>query len=87
MQEHVGEHAQSTVARRVVVLVPKDRSVDLSLGRILQPFDLFLRLGGDIDLQRLNIFLDAVDQAHFAVLAVRDIFVSHDCLETFELTQ
>jgi hypothetical protein len=46
MQEDVGEHAQRPVARRVVVFVAKDRSVDLSLGRIFQSLDLLFRLAG-----------------------------------------
>ena len=59
MQEHVGQHAQRAVARRVVVLVAEDRSVDLGLGRIFQALDLFLGLGGHVGLERLNVFLDA----------------------------
>ena len=49
------------IARRVIVFVAEDRSVDLSLGRIFQTLDLLLRLAGYVDLHRLNVFLDAVD--------------------------
>ncbi len=58
MQEDVGQHAQRAVARRVVVLVPEDRGVNLGLGRILQPFDLFFRLGWDVGLESLNVVFD-----------------------------
>ncbi len=44
MQEDVRQHAQSAITRRVVVLVAKDRGVDLGLGRIFQAFNLLFRL-------------------------------------------
>ena len=46
MQEDVRQHAQRPVARRVVVLVAEDGSVDLGLCRILQTFDLSLAFAG-----------------------------------------
>jgi hypothetical protein len=88
MQEDVGKHAQRPIARRVVVLVAEDRSVDLSLGRIFQALDLFLGFGWHVGLERLNIALHArayaLDEPDFpilasraAVTAVRIVFVSH----------
>ena len=59
VQKHVREHAQRAIARRVVVLVAEDRSVDLGLGRIFQAFDLLFGLRGHIGLERLDVFLDA----------------------------
>src|SRR5258708_21685261 len=44
MQEDVGEHAQSTVARCVVVLVTENRGVDLGLGGLAQDLDLLFCL-------------------------------------------
>ena len=73
MQEHVGKHAQRPVSRRVVVLVAEDRRVDLRLRRIFQPLDLFLRLGGDVGFEGLNVVFhaggDAVHQPDFPVLS------------------
>ena len=54
VQEHVRQHAQSAIARGVIVLVAKDRSVDLGLGRIFQAFDLLFRLCGQVGLDRLG---------------------------------
>ena len=59
MQEHIGQHAQRPVARRVVMLVAEDRSVDLGLGRIFQTLDLVLGLRRHVGLERLDVFLDA----------------------------
>jgi hypothetical protein len=82
VQEHVGEHAQRAVSRRVVVLVAEDRRVDLCLCRIFQPIDLFLRLGGDVGLEGLNILFDPGGYLFkypglVAVFSVRIVFVSH----------
>ena len=59
VQEDVRQHAQRAVARRVVVLVAEDRSVDLGLGRIFQALDLLLGLRRHVGLERLDVFLDA----------------------------
>ena len=67
VQEDVREHAQSAVARRVIVLVAEDRSVDLSFGGILQAIDLFLRLAGDIGFERLDVAFVYI----FQVIAAR----------------
>jgi hypothetical protein len=48
MQEDVGKHAQSPVARRVIVLVAEDRFVDLGLGWVFEPLDLLLGFNGQI---------------------------------------
>ena len=82
MQEHVREHAQGAVARRVVVLMAEDRRVDLGLRRILQACNLLLRLGGDVGLQRLDVVFhssrDFFQHADFvAVFPVRIVFVCH----------
>ncbi len=54
MQKNVGEHAESAIARRVVVLVAEDGSVELSFGGILQAFDLFFGFGGHVALERVD---------------------------------
>src|SRR6185437_4843826 len=59
VQEHVRQHAQSAVARRVVVLVAEDGGVNLGLGRVLDQFHLLLGLSGQIHLEHLDVFLDA----------------------------
>ena len=48
MQENVGEHTESAIARSVVVLVTEDGSVELGLGGILQAFDLFFGFRGEV---------------------------------------
>ena len=83
MQENVGKHAQSAIARRLVVLVAEDRGIDLGLGRILEAFDLLFGFGWDVGLERLNVagdfFFDAIEQANLAaVLSV--FFFSHSVL-------
>jgi hypothetical protein len=83
MQKNVGEHAQSAIARRLVVLVAEDRGIDLGLGRILEAFDLLFGFGWDVGLERLdvagNLSFDAVEQADLAaVLSV--FFFSHSVL-------
>src|SRR5439155_10837681 len=54
MEKNVGEHAEGAVARRVVVLVAENRSVDLGLGGLLEYFYLFLGLFRQVALQRYN---------------------------------
>src|SRR5437016_8577624 len=58
MQENVGEHAEGAIARRVVVLVAENRSVNLSLGRLLEYFYLFLGLFRQVALQRYKSFFN-----------------------------
>ena len=55
MQEHIREYPQRAVARRVIVLVAEDGGVDLGLGWILQPLDLFFRLGRNVGLKALDV--------------------------------
>ena len=50
MQENVGEHAESAIARRIVVLVTKDGSKNLGLGGLLEKFDLLFGFGGQVGL-------------------------------------
>ncbi len=57
MQEHVGKHTESPIARCVVMLVAEDRLVDFGLGWLLEPLDLFLGLGGHIGLEGLNVLV------------------------------
>src|SRR5437899_8115927 len=59
VQEDVREYAESAIARRVVVLVAKDRRVDLSFRGIFQALDLLFRLGGDVGLESLNVVFDS----------------------------
>src|SRR5580698_789469 len=82
MKENVGQHPQSAVARRVVMLVPEDRSKDLSFGWILQAFNLLFGFCWQVGLKRLDIVLnsslDAFEQTDlFAVLAVSILFFRH----------
>ena len=58
VQEDVGENAESAVARRVVVLVPKDGGVDLSLGRLAEDLHLLFSFGRQIGLQGVKVFLE-----------------------------
>jgi hypothetical protein len=51
MQKHVGQHAQSPVTRRVVMLVAEDRGVNLGLGRIFEALDLLLGLNRHVRLE------------------------------------
>src|SRR2546423_1351285 len=59
VKEYVRKHAQSPVARRVVVLMAEDRRVNLGLGRILETFDLLFGFRRQIGLEGLDIFLHA----------------------------
>jgi hypothetical protein len=71
MQKDIGKDAEGAIARRVVMLVAEDGSVELCFGGILKTFDLFFGFRGKISLQRVEISLDAVNDANrFAVLPV-----------------
>src|SRR5437870_4915447 len=59
MKKYVGKHAQSPVARGVVVLVAEDGCINLSLGRVLEAFDLIFGFCRQIGLEGLDIFLHA----------------------------
>src|SRR5215469_1108065 len=87
MEEDIREHAQSAVARSVIVLVAEDRGVDLGLGRILQSLDLFFDFRRDLRTRGLNVFLDSVDDANAsAIFPVRFLFwhsVPRTCLTRF----
>ncbi len=81
VQKDVGQHAQRPVARRVVMLVAEDRSVDLGLGRIFQTLDLLLGLRRHVGLERLDVFLDArlhpFEQADPLPVLPVPVFFSH----------
>src|SRR5438094_4917989 len=62
MEKNVGEHAEGAIARRVVVLVAENRSVDLGLGGLLEYFYLFLGLFRQVALQRYNSFFNGSDE-------------------------
>src|SRR5205807_2101080 len=51
MKEYVRKHAQSPIARGVVVLMAEDRRVNLGLGRIFEAFDLLFRFRRQISLE------------------------------------
>ena len=84
VKEDVGKHAQSPVARGVVVLVTEDGGVNLGLGRILEAFDLIFSFRGQIGLEGLNIFLHArfyfLQQADAIAIFSVLIFFSHHIL-------
>src|SRR5207245_7864029 len=79
VEEHVREHAQSAIARRVVVFVPEDRGVDLSLGRVFEVLNLLFGFGGDVGLERVDVFLDArfypLQETDSDTVAVFSVFV------------
>src|SRR5437879_5360216 len=85
MEKNVGEHSERAVARRVVVLVPENRSVNLSLGGLLQNFDLLFGFCRQFCLEGFEVFLDAslqaLDQASgFAIFSVRRFLFGHRLL-------
>ena len=84
MKEDVGKHAQSPVARGVVVLVAEDGSVDLGLGRVFETFDLLFGFRRQIGLEGLDIFLHArfyfLQQADAIAIFSVLIFFSHHIL-------
>src|SRR5260370_25943464 len=57
MQENVGEHAEGTVARGIVMLVAEDGSVDLGLRGFLEDFGLLFRFCRQVGFATREIFL------------------------------
>ena len=70
VQKYVGQHAQRAIAGGVVVLVAEDRSVDLGLCRILQPFNLFFRLCGMSVLRDCDVVFNSGRRPRSRPLAV-----------------
>src|SRR5579859_522999 len=86
MEEDVRQYAECAVARRVVMLVAEDRSVDLSLGRVFQPFDLLFGFRGQVGLERLDVFfhprLNPLQQAYTISVFAVSVFFRHCFLWT-----
>jgi len=84
MEKDVGEDTQRAVARRVVVLVAEDGSIDLSLCGLAQNLNLLFGFGGQIGLKGLEVFLDprrdTLEQAfRLAIVAVSLVLLRHLC--------
>src|SRR3984893_4220872 len=62
MQKNVGEHTECAIARRIVVFVPENGSVELGLGGIPKAFDLFFGLRRNFGLEGIQIFINAVNE-------------------------
>src|ERR1022692_4930598 len=81
MKEDVRQHAQRTVAGRVIMLVAEDRSEDLGLGGVFQAFDLLFGFRRHVSLERLNVFFDtsfhALQQAHATPVLTVSILFRH----------
>jgi predicted nucleic acid-binding protein len=86
VKEYVGKHPQSPVARGVIVLMAEDGGINLSLGRVLETFDLLFGFRGQVGLEGLDIFLHArlyfLQQADSIAIFSVLIFFSHHILYT-----
>src|SRR5882724_6218164 len=82
VEKHVGEHAESTIAWRVVVLVAENREENLGLAGLLEQLHLLLGFCREVGLQRFEIFFDAgLNPVHqtdrLAILAVWILLIGH----------
>src|SRR5438132_2646202 len=85
MEKNVREHSERAVARRVVVLVPENRSVNLSLGGLLQNFDLLFGFCRQFCLEGFEVFLDSslhalVQSSGFSIVSFLCFLFGHRLL-------